>query len=259
MQFSSKLENANWEVFASPFRHYRASNVLPKQTYEAIARNFQTLLPSDGNWRDASFDVWKKQAAYDARMLSITSESCGNFFPFFSREWIEGLYESLGLPFSTRISGALHSSPAKSRTGWIHHDFCSGWFDESLPAGGELFFPRHDRCEYFSGTPKVAGAKPQEYVRAATMIFYLCNDGWKEGDGGETGLYGASRATPHTVSASVPPVNNSLFVFECSPHSYHRFLTNPGRARNSIILWLHCSVEDAVKRWGNTVIRRRPS
>lgn len=119
-----------------------------------------------------------------------------------------------------------------------------------------LMFPPRGRCNYFTGQAKVPDAKPKEYIRAATMIFYLCNDGWEQGDGGETGIYSADCETEDTVVKLIPPLNNSLFLFECSPHSYHRFVTNPGRTRNSIILWLHASVQDAEARWGKAINRR---
>jgi hypothetical protein len=88
------------------------------------------------------------------------------------------------------------------------------------------------------------------------MIYYLCNEGWSEPDGGETGLYGAAKPHDRTIASRVPPVDNTLLLFECSPHSYHRFLTNPGRRRNSIILWLHTTVDAAEARWPNAVTRR---
>ena len=76
--------------------------------------------------------------------------------------------------------------------------------------------------------------------------------------GGETGLYGAGRQTAHTDSALIPPVNNSLILFECTPHSYHRFVANPGMVRNSIVMWLHCTEAHAVERWGEMIERRAP-
>src|SRR5208337_3787 len=97
-----------------------------------------------------------------------------------------------------RIDGALHSSPKNSRTGWIHTDYCSAWFDESAEDRGGILFPDRTRCQYFDGQPKVADAKPVEYVRAATLIFYCCNDDWRAGDGGETALYAAARDTDNS-------------------------------------------------------------
>src|SRR5262249_26228336 len=144
-----------------------------------------------------------------------------------------------------------------SRTGWIHTDYCSGWFDESAARPGTIIFPDRASCGYFDGRPRMPGVQPEEYIRAGTAIFYLCNDGWQPGDGGETALYSGPRFD--SASVLVPPANNSLVLFECHPRSHHCFLTNPGRRRNSIIMWLHSTVADAETRWGPTGLHRRRS
>ena len=71
--------------------------------------------------------------------------------------------------------------------------------------------------------------------------------------GGETGLYAAKVDREHTTIELVPPADNTLLLFECSPHSYHRFIANPGRRRNCIIIWLHASVDAALSRWPDAV------
>jgi hypothetical protein len=154
-----------------------------------------------------------------------------------------------------RVEGALHSNLAGSATGWIHTDLCSGWFDELGVGPDTLLFPPRGRCDYFTGRTRAPDAEPREYIRAATLIFFLCNDGWLPGDGGETGLYSSAHETEHTEVSLVPPVNNSLLLFECSPYSFHRFVANPGRMRNSIILWLHSEVGVASAKWGTAVNR----
>jgi hypothetical protein len=146
--------------------------------------------------------------------------------------------------------GAMHSSPRNSRTGWVHSDYCSVWFDANVVESAPILLGTSQTCDYFSGRPKDPSAQPIEYVRAAALIYYLCNDYWKPKDGGHTALYAASRGDIEQSKESIPPTNNSLLFFECSPHSYHRFVTNPGRARNSIILWLHLPLAEAELRWG---------
>jgi hypothetical protein len=192
---------------------------------------------------------------YDALMLGMNDRLAPEFDPFFSLDWLQTLARLTSIPEIRRIDGGLHSNPKGSRSGWIHTDFCSGWFDQSSTQPGLL--PRRNMVDYFTGKPKCNGAKPVEYVRAVTMIYYLCNDGWKPGDGGETGLYASSHAAALTAFDDVPPINNSALVFRCSPHSYHRFIGNPGRTRNSIILWLHSTVEGAESTWRGRMTRRK--
>jgi 2OG-Fe(II) oxygenase superfamily len=251
------FKQVKWWGHKYPFRHFRAESVLDVDAYERVSSAFVSILETTEGRNIGPYRLAKTNPKYDALMLGMNEDLARSFDPFFSQAWLRELYKFVGLPEVNRIDGGLHSSPQGSHDGWIHNDLCSGWFDESSPEPGP--FPNRKMCEYFNGTPKSKGAKPTEYIRAATMIYYLCNDGWRPGDGGETGLYPSSRMGLHTEFESVPPINNSVLLFECSPHSYHRFIANPGRTRNSIILWLHTSVARAESMWGGAITRRKES
>ena len=86
------------------------------------------------------------------------------------------------------------------------------------------------------------------------MLFYLCNEGWQEGDGGETGLFESVNSIEPCIT--VAPRNNSILFFECTPRSYHSFLANPGLERNSIIMWVHRTMQDAISRWPGDRLER---
>jgi len=236
-----------------PFRHFRAHDVLEGHDYRRLCELFRQI--QDGSTA-LSYRMARTSRNYDARVVAVDERLAGLLDPLFAPAWLSSLGRLLGFPPADVIDGALHSSPAGSRDGWIHTDLCPAWFDESRPSG-TVRFPDRLRCEYFTGRPLHPDARPVEYIRAAALIYFLCNDGWEAGDGGETGLYAAARHAACTTFTSVPPVNNSLLFFECSPHSYHRFLSNPGRERNSVILWLHCTVEQAKTLWGETSIAPR--
>jgi Rps23 Pro-64 3,4-dihydroxylase Tpa1-like proline 4-hydroxylase len=96
----------------------------------------------------------------------------------------------------------------------------------------------------------------REAVRAVAVIYYLNNPQWQPGDGGETGLYRTVRdAIEHPV-AVVPPLNNSLVAFECTPGSYHTFRSNVRHPRNSVVIWLHVEKSAAIARWGESALVR---
>jgi hypothetical protein len=243
----------NWTAHKYPFLHYRATNVLNKESYDRITASFNSFLNAtyNNNGGNAKYKLQKSAQNYDALILGMNDEIAPMFYPFFSENFLKLLANFVSIPFIPRIEGGLHSSPPNSRTGWIHTDFCSAYFDESVPVSG--LFPKREGCEYFSGVKKNPAAKPVEYVRMATLIYFLCNNNWQNGYGGETGLYGAAKQTYNTSFDLIPPVNNSLLLFKCSPHSYHRFVTNPGITRNSIILWLHSPVNYAESIWGKSI------
>jgi hypothetical protein len=253
------IEVGEWWECYRPFRHYRAMNPLTAEQFSDAQAAFKKMLDASNGECPSNYRFARATKNYDALILPMEESLAPAFHPLFSEPFIRSLCDLLEIPYLSRIDGALHSSPRDSRTGWIHTDYCSAWFDESRARPGEILFPERMRVQYFDGTKRIADATPVEYVRAATMIFYCCNEGWKQGDGGETALYGAAAQSSNTTFELVPPVNNSILFFECSPHSYHRFVTNPGRPRNSIILWLHSTLQHAEARWGATAVNRRRS
>jgi hypothetical protein len=243
MNLKAELEG-DWWQHRRPFLHYRAENVFSHDVYGRLAAAFQEKI---GSARQTG-KAFGRGRNYDADIIGLSPKSAKSFDPLLSQRWLTSICNLLGLADNRRIDAALHSSLPGSRTGWVHTDYCSGWFDESAAGGpSDLTFPNRGTCAYFTGAVRSETAVPVEYVRAATLIFYLCNDDWRPGAGGETGLYAGAKATEETA---VPPRNNSLLLFACGPHSYHRFLANAAGTRNSIIFWLHQSVEEAHARWG---------
>lgn len=248
-------EFGDWYDVKYPFRHFRASNVLNQKAYSTISSAFSSILYPKLTDVNNNYKFSKANQRYDALMVAMNPELAALFIPFFSEAFLKMISDFLAIPFLPRIDGGLHSSPKHSRSGWIHTDFCSAWFDESQVTDNAILFPNRSRCDYFTGVAKTSSAKPVEYVRAATLIYYLCNDSWKPGDGGETGVYGSARLTPRTEYDLIKPLNNTLLLFECSPHSYHCFINNPGLVRNSLIMWLHTSVDYAESNWGKSINR----
>ena len=51
-------------------------------------------------------------------------------------------------------------------------------------------------------------------------------------------------------------MNNSLVLFECTPFSWHGYLGNRAKPRNSVVMWLHRPKADVVARWGEPSIVR---
>lgn len=222
--------------------------MLAEEEYNRIWTYFAALLRSSEEDGDSKSRFGRSSERYDARVLAVNSERAPQLEPFFSIEWIRRLYDLFGYPDIGYIDGALHSSLPGSRTGWIHTDLCSAWF-VNPPRNSGLTFPDRSVCDYFTGRVRGKPVRTVELKRVAAMIYYLGNDGWQIGDGGETALYDCpfeSRLSPPTM---VPPVNNSLLLFECTPHSYHRFISNVRATRNSIILWIHSTPDEVLSRW----------
>jgi hypothetical protein len=254
--FSGNASAPSWEENSYPFRHWRCSSLLNEDAYSRVCNEFLKILAATDQEASGKLRFAKNIPKYDAYALAASAELARRFRPFFGDEFSRQIATFLGIPYCARVDGALHSNPPGARTGWIHTDLCSGWFDESnLPCSDDMLYPDRGRCEYFTGRAKSPGAQPVEYVRIASLLYFLGNDGWREGDGGETGLYAGEHDGPFCRKRLVPPLNNTAVLFLCSPHSYHRFVSNIRNTRNSIVMWLHLDAKSARATWGDAVRR----
>jgi hypothetical protein len=110
--------------------------------------------------------------------------------------------------------------------------------------------------DYQTGARRRPGVEVEPFARAVALLYYVGNEEWRPGDGGETGLY-AHRGVPVAApDAAVPPVNNSLVLFECTPASFHTFLSNRRTVRNAVVMWLHRDYGEVTARWGETSLVR---
>jgi hypothetical protein len=141
-----------------------------------------------------------------------------------------------------------------SQHGFPHNDLNPGWFLTS-PLPDDLAIAGSD-IEYTTGTvlDETTESEPIETIRAASVLFYLANRKWEIGDGGGTGLYRSGKDDIERPVAMVPPLNNSMLMFECTPVSYHGFISNHRNPRNSIVMWLHRPKQEVVERWGERAI-----
>jgi hypothetical protein len=185
-------------------------------------------------------------ANYDATVVPLTSPDAGAFAPFLSFEWLTLVSRAMGLDATLEVDGALHSHPPGSRSGWIHNDYNPGWFARA--AGANEVYLNDGACNYRTGKMRADGAHGICRMRYVTLIFYLANQAWRPGMGGETGIYLSQKRSVDDADFFVPPRDNTLLLFECTPHSWHTFRTTTFQ-RNSITLWLHRDFDEARKQW----------
>jgi hypothetical protein len=121
---------------------------------------------------------------------------------------------------------------------------------------GEIQVPDQTVCAYKTGEGTLPASEKIEVLRGVALIFFLMNDGWRPGDGGETGLYASAQDAISRPAARCPPENNSLVAFECTPHSFHSYLANGRLPRSSIIMWVHRPLEEGIARYGAERIER---
>lgn len=234
------IKNKRWLLQRFPFKHIVVRDVFEDAVVERLGAAFRVRLADQA----AAGSV---VANYDARIMALAEQDRSAFAPLLDVEWLALVSQAMGLKTTFEVDAALHSHPPGSRSGWIHNDFNPGWFARAA-SEGEVVFSSKSGCNYKTGQGQVGDTKPVQRMRYLTLIYYLNNPAWFPGMGGETGIFSARAQSIEMADSFIPPINNSLFLFECTPHSWHSFRTT-SFSRNSITLWLHRDFAEARKQW----------
>lgn len=247
------LRQRRWQTCPEPFFHVVAYDVFTPEIYSWMANAHAELLARGLSETPTRDKLSRNIPNYDAYGFPLTSQTPAPFNVFASREWHDVLANLIGVRATGDINAGFHHHTLGSKNGLVHNDFNPGWFADASDQYG-INFARNDICEYSTGRVPDSRIRTHQTVRAIAVLFYLNNPPWRPGDGGGTGLY-AHRGQPvEEPSKVIPPINNSLFLFECRPNSFHTFLSNRNGPRNSLIMWLHRPLQDAESRWGSKAI-----
>lgn len=219
-------------ISPEPFPHVVIENFFKPEIYDALAVHFAQVkargLIDEKKPNNKSnfhlFEIDYDGYAYTPPPVLHPTDPLRIFFSLEWNQFFSKLFHQL-TTFETSI--AFHHHPQGNRTGFVHSDFVDKYFrqDIRLPNGVRPMVTDEKR-----GVPR---------RRIIAILFYLNNDGWKEGDGGETGLYSADM---QTCIKKVPPHNNSLCAFRVSKESMHAFQHNAVE-RNAIVQWFHVPSE----------------
>ena len=248
LDLSALLANRRWCAQERPFPHVRAANVFSPTMYDELVAGFETVL-ARGLSETNDGTRFSRLSGYDAYGLSFSERLHPAFRLFVSHAWhdlVAGLFD---VETTGDIRGGLHHHRVGSRDGQVHNDLNPGWFVDRPNAEG-INLANLKLCNYFNGETSPGAGRPRQTIRGIAMLYYLDNGPWRPGDGGETGLYSRSVIPVAQADLRVPPIDNTMLLFECTPWSYHAFLANPRKPRNSVIMWLHRPRTSVISRWG---------
>jgi len=242
------LASRAWLRRGRPFPHVVAWDVFKPDFYAGMARQVRALLDRQLSETPDGERFSRNIAGYDAYGVGLRPGQPGPLGLFLSPGWRDLMCGLFGVGATPYVFAGAHHHTVGSAHGFIHNDLNPVWF----PAAGdrEIQVPNNQVCAYKTGFGSLAEPEKVQVVRGAAVIFYLLNDGWASGDGGETGLYESPYASITDPAVRCPPENNSLIAFECSPSSFHSFLSNRRLPRTSIIMWVHRALDEAVAKFG---------
>jgi len=239
------VDNRRWVRRTQPFPHVVAQHVFVPAFYAELEAHFDRIR------RTHPEAFQRNMPGYDAAGALLDHHRDGPLGVFLSRAWHDLVAGVARVRATGDVSANLHHHEPGGTSGWPHNDLNPGWFPEPAPDPGEVRLSADGDVGYHKGN-RPAGRPARETIRAVSVLFYLANPPWQPGDGGETGLYRSP--ADRQPAATVPPVNNSLVLFECTPYSWHGFVGNRRNPRSSVVMWLHRSKDDVVDRWGEASI-----
>jgi hypothetical protein len=239
------LASRRWVRRARPFAHVVAGDVFTPDYYAQLHEQVTTLLSTDGAFL-------RNMGAYDATSSTLRQHGDGPLGVFLTRAWHDLIAGVWGIEATGDVTATLHHHAPGGKSGWPHNDLNPGWFPGPWPASDEIRISDNELVNHQSGV-HADGVEARETMRGVALLFYLGNPEWAPGDGGETALFDSLSGAARGPYAAVPPVNNSMVMFECTPFSFHSFLTNR-TPRTSVVMWLHRRKEEVVARWGEQSI-----
>ncbi len=238
------IMNRHFLVEKEPIPHIIVDNFFTENVYKELVSYFRQcfdngLVEGMDSDRFHPFLNLKGAFAYDGYIRSLRYGENKVLDILFSAEWNLLFSKIFNQQTDWCTQTAFHYHPPNNRTGFVHHDYVSKKFmsNNKLPNGvitGEV-------PTYKKDDPRVYTS-----MRIVSLLYYLNNDSWKGGDGGETGLYLTKEGSPVKL---IEPVNNRLFAFQISPRSFHAFQKN-FKPRSSIVQWFHVDPEWCEKKYG---------
>ncbi len=240
--FTELFAHRRWIRRTRPFPHIYARDVFAAEFYERLAEEYARIR------RERGAEFRATAVNYSATGMTLAEVRDGPLALFTTREWHDLVAGVTGIAATGDVEGSVHNHPPGSPGGWPHHDLTPAWFGGPEPGPDEIRLP-DPRVALKSG-PISPEVRARELVRAVAVMFYLGNPGWRPGDGGETALYADIAGPTPTPALLVPPLDNSMVIFECTPRSWHTFAGGNTAERNSVVMWLHRPKNEAVLRWG---------
>jgi hypothetical protein len=240
-----------WQQRTTPFPHWLAHDVFSEPVYRDLEADFVARLVGSAAPGAQQFRRVLPNSEATAILFDPSFE--GPLSVFLTAAWRDLIARLTATRLTEHVSGGLHHHLPGDPDGFIHNDFNAGWFVHQPRDDGTVVADR-TACRYGTGEPRRPDAAPQPFIRAVSMLFYLANPAWAGTDNGGTGLFAHRDGPVASPAVVVPPVNNSLLLFPCTPYTFHGFLSNRRGPRNSVAMWFHRTRGDAAAQWGEPAV-----
>lgn len=222
-------------IASFPFNYAVVEQVFDKGTSQALSIAFQSLIQT-GKHIGKVGEVG--DLVYDAINVTPTiSQILSTPIQQLASQEIKSFVASIfDIVLDENLIIGMHQHRPPSKPGWAHTDFAVVSFPNTPPNHNGLRLFSSEHGVNYSDDSRDRQPNSIKTARSIACIYYVGNAKWNAGMGGETGVF---LADGKTLFATVPPRNNSLFLFEISPVSYHAYMGSQTHFRNSYIWWYH--------------------
>lgn len=232
-----------------PFSYIVIDNFLKPEFEQQLKKYYDQIFKKglSSDVKDATrFHPFDERINYDGYVFSPELKLDEPLKLFFSVQWNLFFSKLFNKPTTLGTNFAFHHHPARDKTGWVHNDYATYFFPHKLILPNGVTATRGEASEY-KLTDGENLAKTHYQKRSIALIYYFNNPEWKEGDGGETGLY--KTKDEKSLVIKVAPVNNRLLAFDVCPESFHAFQENL-KDRNTFVQWFHSELEWCEGKYG---------
>ena len=243
----------------NPFPHKHLTEFLKLDFYNDVCQFFNKVLARGVEPASSPYDPNKFKRftyGYDAAYWQAPPEIGYPINEFYSPQWIEYFSGLFGVPLSSDISITFHHQSQDSKPFSAHNDYCLVGMPkrESHDKTVRQYYFGSQSKEYspyfIKSVEEAHDLNLDVQMRSVVGIFYINNPPWREGNGGETGLYDCYDSyTLNVPTKKCPPISNSMLTFETTPGSFHTYLPNKATVRNTLLFWLHSPYEQKVARF----------
>jgi len=236
-------------MMTTPYRYVVIDNFFKPEFVEELSVYFNNML-AKGLGTDhidrSKFRFFDPKIKYDGYVYTVPLGAPAPLDMFQSVAWNLFFTKLFGKPTTFGTNVALHHHPPHDKTGWVHNDYATYVFPQKTVLPNGVYISSGELPKGVS-VPSMPLIKNFKQKRTIALLYYFNNPEWKEGDGGETGIY--SSKSKDSLTVSVAPVNNRLLAFDISPASFHAFQENM-KDRNCLVQWFHADLDWCEKEYG---------
>lgn len=231
----------------APFTYVYVEDFFTTSFHKQLCEAFEQV-KREGLTDSFSYAQFSRFGGYDAYYWLFPPNSDYPLHLFYSPEWRDYFASLFDIPLTSEVVAEFHHHQVGSSDGFVHNDYNLCCFtNHHLPNG---INPWYYHCSYDPAQNDMQSGFVSSKMRSIAVIYYLNNEEWQPGDGGETALLDATRDLQ--TATLIPPKSNSLLAFEVSPLSFHGFMQNRRLERNSLIMWFHTETALKLARHNNT-------